>query len=694
VYTHNSAVELLQYNVSSGYIDTLVTLRAQQREPVNNSGDEGADGGERPYPFPGLFCGNLHPTPFLHVRKQADHLKLGSEHIPSGATDGGELDCILVIEMLVGCDERIGLYHLESKRMFLLTDLNSILLPTVQSPGRVSRNREAVGGSVLLHDVLQVDGSEDRDQEVVGVDRTDGDERPTGCGPPSASPPSSGYILFEASNPITPAVLGTVKIDVNALFRELVYGRSSGAQPVEGRSDAYSNTISKEYGCEVSYASVLDHPTIFQLYSDQSRATRKFTRPIKSSLATLPSVTTTITAGGQATGRETRHPPSSTNLEPNGPERSSPDALAAAEGGKGNETSPCGAVDWDFGLTDSSSLHWKVIELKVSDSGGASVAEVEASGGEERGGTNGESTTHTLRSILLYPKNPSPSERDSSQSDGAQASDRNPSAPMRLIVVPHGGPHACFSSSYYSSYAFLATACNAGVLLVNYRGSTGFGQDSLDSLPGHIGFKDVQDVHGFTQYALNLLAEPGDMDTKSERGNSDTTGEHGGDQSRLLTSSSYLFDRNRVAIVGGSHGGFLSAHMIGQFPDLYKVACMRNPVFELISMFYTSDIPDWILTEIGLYHPHHERSEKEPGVGEVETNRVNDAQGRPEVTAKSREFSFIDDITPETRLKMSSHSPSNYARNIRAPTLLLLGSKDRRVPPSQGLALHHILQER
>ena len=36
-------------------------------------------------------------------------------------------------------------------------------------------------------------------------------------------------------------------------------------------------------------------------------------------------------------------------------------------------------------------------------------------------------------------------------------------------------------------------------LSVNYRGSSGFGQDSIDSLPGNIGTQDVKDVQvGFT----------------------------------------------------------------------------------------------------------------------------------------------------------------------------------------------------
>ncbi len=44
---------------------------------------------------------------------------------------------------------------------------------------------------------------------------------------------------------------------------------------------------------------------------------------------------------------------------------------------------------------------------------------------------------------------------------------------LPLIVVPHGGPHSAFTTSFTAPYAFLALHLNAVVLLVNYRGSLG-----------------------------------------------------------------------------------------------------------------------------------------------------------------------------------------------------------------------------
>lgn len=66
-------------------------------------------------------------------------------------------------------------------------------------------------------------------------------------------------------------------------------------------------------------------------------------------------------------------------------------------------------------------------------------------------------------------------------------------APPGMVVYPHGGPHGAISSDFMVWPVCLA-ALGYAVLLVNFRGSTGFGQDSIYCLPGKIGTQDVQDV--------------------------------------------------------------------------------------------------------------------------------------------------------------------------------------------------------
>lgn len=132
-----------------------------------------------------------------------------------------------------------------------------------------------------------------------------------------------------------------------------------------------------------------------------------------------------------------------------------------------------------------------------------------------------------------------------------------------LIVVPHGGPHSVSATTYLPGYAFLCGHGGYAILLVNYRGSTGFGQSSIESLPSNIGTLDVADMIAATE----------------------------------TMRSSGLIDPDRIGICGGSHGGFLSAHCTSKYPDLFKAAVLRNPVVNIPSMTTATDIPDWCFVE-------------------------------------------------------------------------------------------------
>lgn len=197
---------------------------------------------------------------------------------------------------------------------------------------------------------------------------------------------------------------------------------------------------------------------------------------------------------------------------------------------------------------------------------------------------------------------------------------------LPLIIVPHGGPHSCTSTSFNPAYAYLCAHGGYAVLHVNYRGSTGFGQRFLESLPGHVGLLDVKDIV----------------------------------HAAITMSEHSWVDPTRVGICGGSHGGFLAAHCIGQFPDIFKVAAIRNPVTNIASMVTATDIPDWCFIEAlgcGNYDMHDYRA------------------------ANREEMSIMWDA-----------SPVKYASEVKAPTLIALGMSDRRVPPSQGLEFYHSIR--
>ena len=58
-----------------------------------------------------------------------------------------------------------------------------------------------------------------------------------------------------------------------------------------------------------------------------------------------------------------------------------------------------------------------------------------------------------------------------------------------------------------------------------------------------------------------------------------------------------MVDEGHVAVVGGSHGGFLGGNLVGQHAGRFRCGVLRNPVMDLGLMVHVSDIPDWVFIE-------------------------------------------------------------------------------------------------
>ncbi|TCD66245.1 hypothetical protein EIP91_001608 [Steccherinum ochraceum] len=204
--------------------------------------------------------------------------------------------------------------------------------------------------------------------------------------------------------------------------------------------------------------------------------------------------------------------------------------------------------------------------------------------------------------------------------------DKEAHLPLPCVSVIHGGPHGSCPTGFFASTTALALEGYV-ISCPNYTGSVGFGDKYIRKLLGYIGSLDVEEcVQSVRQLIQTGIAAAGP---------------------------------GQQFLVGGSHGGFILGHLLGQYPDMFSAASIRNPVMHLGDIAGT-DIPDWYFEECGIpYTP-------------------------------------TTLLTPELYQKLYHMSPISHVDKTRddVPILLAIGEKDARVVNSQGLAYYHALKGR
>ncbi|HDR89289.1 MAG TPA: S9 family peptidase [Bacteroidetes bacterium] len=125
--------------------------------------------------------------------------------------------------------------------------------------------------------------------------------------------------------------------------------------------------------------------------------------------------------------------------------------------------------------------------------------------------------------------------------------DLDPGKKYPLIVFPHGGVHADFTT-YYTHIVRELVSQGYVIVAAEYRGSTGYGASHYRKID--YGGLEVEDVYSSRNYMIE----------------------------------NYPFiDKNRVGIIGWSHGGLITLFNIFNHPDDYKVAFAGVPVSDLIA---------------------------------------------------------------------------------------------------------------
>lgn len=185
-----------------------------------------------------------------------------------------------------------------------------------------------------------------------------------------------------------------------------------------------------------------------------------------------------------------------------------------------------------------------------------------------------------------------------------------------LVLNVHGGPTSAFRESWGEGWPQLFAAAGYAVLRPNPRGSIGRGVAFADAVLGDPGGMDFQDLMRGVDYLV-------------ERG---------------------LVDSDRLAIMGWSYGGFMTAWAVTQ-TTRFRVAIMGAGVSDFHSFHAQASIQDWDERIIGV--PHWE----DP-----------DAYRR--------------------------RSAITYVSRVTTPTLIVHGETDEFVPVNQAYAFHRALRER
>ena len=129
---------------------------------------------------------------------------------------------------------------------------------------------------------------------------------------------------------------------------------------------------------------------------------------------------------------------------------------------------------------------------------------------------------------------------------------------LPLVVLVHGGPWVRDVWVYDPLVQLLANRGYA-VLQVNYRGSTGYGDDLYRKARRQIGREIQNDIEDGTRWAID----------------------------------SGVADPKRVAIMGASYGGYSTLFGLGRTPELYRCGISIAGVTDWLAFFQNSDVAEY-----------------------------------------------------------------------------------------------------
>jgi dipeptidyl aminopeptidase/acylaminoacyl peptidase len=193
---------------------------------------------------------------------------------------------------------------------------------------------------------------------------------------------------------------------------------------------------------------------------------------------------------------------------------------------------------------------------------------------------------------------------------------RPPAENPPVVMVVHGGPEARFAPRY-DPFIIRLVAAGIAVVAPNVRGSAGWGRRFVSLDDRRLRLNSVRDLTAVRE----SLAERG-------------------------------VDATRVAVIGGSYGGYMTLAALAFYPDLWAAGIATVGISSLVTFLENTS-------------PYRRR------VREVE-------------------YGFLD----TDRDFLIEASPMTHVDRIRAPLMLIPGANDPRVPVGEARQLHASLVAR
>jgi dipeptidyl aminopeptidase/acylaminoacyl peptidase len=189
--------------------------------------------------------------------------------------------------------------------------------------------------------------------------------------------------------------------------------------------------------------------------------------------------------------------------------------------------------------------------------------------------------------------------------------------PVAFLV--HGGPESTFLNRWdWRWNAQVFAGRGYAVIMIDYHGSTGYGQKFTDSIAGDWGGKPLVDLQNGLAAALERYP---------------------------------WLDPQRMCSLGPSFGGYIQNWIQSHWPGRFKCLVNHAGVFDIRSMYYTTDELWFMEWENG--GPYF-----------------------------------------EAPLSLERFNPAAHVKDWNTPMLVIHGGKDYRVPYSQGLGTFTALQRR